>query len=234
MPDAPRRVGQALLAALTEEGPGQDLEVEGPSLANARRRQVYRYTCLRPCARVGEIGRALSMSQATVRWHERNLLENGYLEMEGARMFPEGLIDPGDASLFALLAAPGRDGVLAAAVEDPGLALQDLASRVGMTRQSASKSATELAEFGLVTLVEDGRFRRVYATDFLARKRDANRPRADAFVDRLLRRLGDDGLSPELLRRDEGVVLVRLGAGPRRVALDVPVDPYRTAWQSRL
>jgi DNA-binding transcriptional ArsR family regulator len=234
MPDASRRVGPAFLAALSHEGPGEDLEVAGPSLANARRRQVFRYLCLRPCARVGEIGRALSMSQATVRWHERNLLENGYIEMDGARVFPQGLIDPADAPLFALLGALGRDAALAAVVAEPGIALQDLASRVGLTRQSASKAATELSEFGLLSVAEDGRFRRLYATDVLGRKRDANAARVESFVDRLLRRLTDDGLSPELLRRDEAVALVRLGAGPRRVVLDLSVDPYRTAWQSRL
>jgi DNA-binding transcriptional ArsR family regulator len=234
MAEPPRRVAQAFLAAMTQEGPGEDLEVEGPSLANARRRLVYRYLCLRPCARVGEIGRALGMSQATVRWHERNLLENRYLEMDGPRMFPQGLVDPADAPLFALLAAPGRDAVLAAVVAEPGLALQDLADRVGLTRQGASKAAAELSEFSLLTIAEDGRFRRLYATDLLGRKRDGNAGRVESFVDRLVRRLAEDGLSPEVLRRDETVVLLRLGAGPRRVAMDIPVDPYRTAWQSRL
>lgn len=234
MPDAPRRVGQALLAALSQEGPGEDLEIEGPTLANAKRRQVFRYLCLRPCARVGEIGRALGMSQATVRWHERDLLENGYVELDGMRVFPQGLIDPSDAPLFTLLASTGRDAVFAACASEPGLSLQDLAARVGLTRQSASKAAVELEGAGLVSLVEDGRFRRLYPTDLLARKRTANAPRAGVFVERLLRRLIDDGLGPELLRRDGSVALMRFGVGPRRVVLDLPVDPYQTVWQSRI
>lgn len=227
-----RSLGRALETVLAKTGPGEDLEVEGPSLANARRRQLFRYLCLRPCARVGEIGRVVGMSHATVRWHERVLFENGYVELDGSRAFPRGLVDPEDASLFALLATPGRSTVLMACFSEPGISLLELAAAVGLTRQSASKVASELSDAGLVTLVEDGRFRRHYPTDALAKKREANRPRAKAFADGLLRRLGEEGLSPELLRSDDGVVLVRFGSASKRVVLDVPVDPYVSAWKS--
>ena len=227
-----RGLGRALQTVLAQEGPGEDLDIEGPSLANARRRQLFRYLCLRPCARVGEIGRVLAMSHATVRWHERDLLENRYIEVDGMHVFPRGLIDPQDSALFALLATPGRSAVLMGCYTDPGIPLLDLADRANLTRQSTSKIASELSDLGLVTLVEDGRFRRHYPTDVLARKRDTNRPRARAFADAFVRRLGDEGLSPDLLRSDGNVVLVRFGSGTKRVVLDVPVDPYVTAWKS--
>ena len=227
-----RGLGRALQTVLAQEGPGENLEIEGPSLANARRRQVFRYLCLRPCARVGEIGGILGLSHATVRWHERDLLENGYLEVEGAHAFPRGLIEPEDAPLFALLATPGRSSVLLACFTEPGVSLLELAAAVDLTRQSASKITSELSDAGLVTLVEDGRFRRHYPTDLLARKREANRPRARAFADALVRRLGEEGLSPELLRTDDGVAVVRFGSASKRVVLDVPLDPYVSAWKS--
>lgn len=233
MPDGTRRVGLALRAAIAQKGPADDLDIEGPSLANGRRRQVFRYLCIRPCARVGEIGDVLELSHATVRWHEKNLLEHGYLESDGVHAFPAGLIDPGEIGLFALLAASGRSEVLLACAEDPGISLMEIAGRVGMTRQSASKLAEELLEAGLLSDVEDGRFRRLYPTDVLARKREANMARVQAFVDRFLRRMKEDGLSSELLRRDENRVLVRFGAGDRWTVLDLPLDPYVTAWSSR-
>ncbi len=228
----PKGLGRALETVLAKEGPGEDLEVEGPSLANARRRQLFRYLCLRPCARVGEMGRVLGMSHATVRWHERDLLENGYLDFEGSHGFPRGLIDPEDASLFALLATPRRSAVLMACFTEPGVSLLELGAAVDLTRQSASKITSELSDLGLVTLVEDGRFRRHYPTDLLARKRESNRPRAKAFEDAFVRRLMDEGLSPELLRAEDGVVVVRFGSASKRVILDVPVDPYASAWRS--
>lgn len=224
-------IGRALARAVRQEGLGEDLAIEGPSLANARRRQLFRYLCLRPCARVGEIARDLSYSQATVRWHEWDLLENGYVQIEGTRVFPAGLIDPEDAGLFASLAAMGRAAVLAATFASPGTSYQEVAQQVDLTRQSVSKIAQELSEYGLLNLVEDGRYRRLYPTDRLTKKREGNRPRAAAFSDALLRRLADDGLSPELLRRDESALLVRFGVGPQRVVLDLPLDPYVTAWQ---
>ncbi len=228
----PKGLGRALETVLAQEGPGEDLEIEGRSLANARRRQVFRYLCLRPCARVGEIGRVLGMSHATVRWHERDLFENGYLELDGSHGFPRGLIDPEDAPLFALLATPGRSAVLLACFQDPGIPLLELAAAVELTRQSASKIASEFSDLGLVALVEDGRFRRHYPTELLAKKREANRPRAAAFADGFVRRLGEEGLSPELLRSGEGVLLVRFGSASKQVVLDLPTDPYATAWRS--
>src|SRR5712691_9210815 len=172
-----RGIGRALQRAVSLEGFDVDLAAEGRTLANARRRQVFRYLCLRPCARIGDIGRQLRMSQATVRWHVWSLLEHRYVDADRTRMFPAGLIDPEDAALFATLAAPGRAAVLAATFEAPGISFQDLAARVGLTRQSISKIASELTEFGLVKLLEDGRHRRVRPTEVLARKREANRVR---------------------------------------------------------
>jgi hypothetical protein len=85
-------------------------------------------------------------------------------------------------------------------------------------------------QFGLVTVAEDGRHRRAYPTNLLARKREANQGRTDAFAEGLVRRLAEEGLSPELLRRGERTLLVRFGGGSRRVLLEVPLDPYATAW----
>ncbi len=227
-----RGLGRALETVLAQEGPGEDLEIEGPSLANARRRQLFRYLCLRPCARVGEIGRVLGMSHATVRWHERVLLESGYLDLDGSHVFPRGLIDPQDAALFGVLATPGRSAVLLACFREPGVPLLELADAVDLTRQSASKITSELSDLGLVSLVEDGRFRRHYPTEVLASKRESNLPRAKAFSEALVRRLGEEGLGPELLRADPGEVLVRFGSASKHVVLDRPLDPYATAWKS--
>ncbi len=227
-----RGLGRALQMVLAQEGPGDDLGIEGPSLANARRRALFRYLCIRPCARVGEIARNVSLSHATVRWHERDLVENGYLEYDAGHLFPRGLIDPEDATLFALLTAPGRSEVLLACYSDPGVSLLDLAGRVGLSRQGASKVASELSDLGLVTLVEDGRYRRHYPTELMNRKRQANVPRTKAFAEAFMRRLADDALSPELLRDEAGTILVRFGTSSKRVVLDLPLDPYVTVWRS--
>src|SRR5256885_10756418 len=219
-----RGIGRALQKAVAREGLDVDFDAEGRSLANARRRQVYRYLCLRPCARIGDVGRDLSMSQATVRWHARDLLENRYLQAEGNRVFPVGLIDPEDSALFAALASAGRAAILSTVFESPGISFQELADRVHLTRQSASKIASELSGFGLVSVAEEGRHRRAYPTDLLVRKREANRSRADAFGEALLRRLGDDGLAPELLRRDETTLTVRFRSEEHTSELQSPCN----------
>src|SRR5207247_8925938 len=176
-----RGVGRAVQEAGAREGMDVDLRGECRSLANARRRQVFRYLCLRPCARGGDMGLDLSMSQANVRWHIWDLVENGYVQFEGARVFPIGLINPEDAALFAALASAGRAEILETVFQSPGISMQELAERVHLTRQSASKIAAELAGFGCLTTADDGRYRRVYPTDVLVRKHDANPEREDPF-----------------------------------------------------
>src|SRR5467141_3330261 len=136
-----RGIGRALQKAVAREGLDVDLDAEGRSLSNARRRQVFRYLCLRPCARIGDISRDLKISPATVRWHTWDLIENRYLQSEGVSVFPSGLIDSRDVPLFATLAAAGRAATLAAVSDVPGLSFQEIASRVGLTRQSVSKVA---------------------------------------------------------------------------------------------
>lgn len=226
-----RGLGRALQQAVSRDHLEGAPDVGGRGLANARRRDVFQYLCLRPCARIGDISQDLTISPATVRWHTWDLVENGYLQMEGARVFPAGLIQAEDAALFVAFASTGRSEFLAAASESPGNSFQEIATRIRLSRQSVSKIAAELADFGVVQLSREGRHRRVYPTDRLARKREANHPRAEAFADAFLRRLREEGLSPELLRQDETRLLLRLGTGGRRVVLEVPLDPYETAWK---
>src|SRR5256884_7644613 len=183
-----RGIGRALQKAVAREGLDEDLEGEGRSLANARRRQVFRYLCLRPCARVGDMGRDLSMSQANVRWHIWDLVENGYVQFEGARVFPIGLINPEDAALFAALEAAGRAGVLETVFQSPGISMQEIAERVHLTRQSASKIAAELAGFGCLTTADDGRYRRGDPPHTPLPKSDAKRAPAEGLYAALLSR----------------------------------------------
>src|SRR5947208_8114106 len=143
-----RGIGRALQKAVAREGLDEDLEGEGRSLANAHRRQVFRYLCLRPCARVGDMGRDLSMSQANVRWHIWDLVENGYVQFEGARVFPIGLINPDAAVLFAALASAGRAGVLGTVFNSPGISMKEIAERVNRPRRPAGKIAADLAGLG--------------------------------------------------------------------------------------
>src|SRR5256885_3231037 len=150
-----RGLGRALQAAVLREGGDADLDLEGGSLATARRRHVFRYLCFRPCARVGDVGRELRMSQATVRWHAWDLVEHGYLLVEGTRVFPAGLIDAEDASMFATLALPGRAAIFSAVFANPGISFQDLAARVRPPRPPICKISTHLVPYRPVAVAHE-------------------------------------------------------------------------------
>lgn len=226
-----RGLGHALQRAIAQDRPAAFRDVQGPTLGNARRRFVFRFLCLQPCAHVGTIAKALGMSPATVRWHEADLVSKGYLDVEGAHVFPRGLIDPADVGLFTVLGDPGRAAALVAIFANPGITVSELASALRRTRQGVSAMGSELARSGLITLAHDGRFRRHYPTDALHRKREANLSRGRAFADAFVHRLEEEGLAPEVIRHVPGTLLVRFGPGSTRVLLDIPLDPYATAWQ---
>src|SRR5204863_7441508 len=108
-----RGIGRALQKAVAREGLDVDLDAEGRSLANARRRQVYRYLCLRPCARIGDVGRDLSMSRATAGGPARDLLENRSLQAQGPPWFPVGPTNPKDPPFSVPRWSAGRSPTLA-------------------------------------------------------------------------------------------------------------------------
>src|SRR2546430_4878530 len=101
-----RGIGRALQRAVSLEGFDVDLAAEGRTLANARRRQVFRYLSLRPCARIGAMGEQLRMPQAPWRCHAWIPLGHRYSDPTRTPMFPAVLSTPEAARPSATLPPP--------------------------------------------------------------------------------------------------------------------------------
>ncbi len=228
----PRGIGRAMEKALARDEGEAPPQARESLLMHPQRRELFRLLCLRPCATAGELARQAGLSSNAVRWHLVRMAGAGLVVRDAsATYFPKGFIDPADGPLFRVLAEGGTRDVFRAILEAPGSTQREVSSELGVSRQSVFKGASVLEGHRLVTSIQDGRFRRYYPTGLLFGRREAHRPRARAFADHLLKQLQAGGLTPNVLRRTDRQLLVRISRGKSAEALDLTLDPYTTVLQ---
>jgi len=228
----PRGIGRALEKAIAQDEEETPAGARESLLMHPQRRELFRLLCLRPCATAGELARKAGLSANAVRWHLERLA-GAELVVRGpsATYHPRDLIDPADGPLLRVLGEGNTRHVFRAVLDASGTTQRELAEALGVSRQSVFKATNLLEAHKLVTSIEDGRFRRYYATDLLNRRREANRARARAFADALVKRLAASGLTPHVLRKSDTQLLVRIAQGKVAESLDLSLDPYATVLQ---
>jgi len=219
-----RRLGDALKAAVSEGYEPSEGSAARSALMNENRRRVFEYLAWHPCATVGEVADALAVSDPTAAWHLAKLVEAGYAQPVQApsRSFcAAGLnLQEAEVSVLAALARGDAPRALALVLTTPGLTAGQLAAK--MERRSARRVLQELADAGLLVAVVDGRFRRFYPGGAVsAIERNASRRLRD-FRRRLLRRLEQDRLAPELRMAPGDAVEIDLHFGDDRATLRLP------------
>jgi len=221
-------IGKALQAALDGKEPVESAAPAASPLLNAHRRRIFEYLSLRPFTAAGKIASDLKLSSSSVVWHLRSLVSGGYVvyRNDDKVYYPKDFIDPADAELFITLRTPKRRDALRSIVESPGISQVELAGAMNASRQTAGKVASELEKLGLVTVTIDGRFTRFYPTRVLKEKQERQHLRARAYVERILTRLEDERQTPQVLRRTETELQVRIGKGRGKGVLSIPLDPY--------
>ncbi len=221
-------LGKALQEALVGTEKSKPEKPSSATLFNSARRRILEYLCLRPFSKVGRISTDLKLSPSSVVWHLRNLVTAGYVSYrpETGIYYPKDLVDIEDAELFVLMQIPRKRRLLKQIIESPGISQTELATVVNLGSQTVGKISMELAEIDLVTQVQDGRLRRWYPTNLLNEKQENQRVRSRAYVDSLLERFENEGQTPQVLRRSDTELQIRLGRGREHAVLSLPLDPY--------
>ncbi len=219
-----RRLGDALKQAVSE-----DFETEAGGalrspLMNANRRRTFEYVAWHPCASVGEVARALGVSEPTAAWHLRKLAEAGYVRQVGGeprRFLASGItLTPEDVARFAVLSAPESTLVLGLAMVTPGLTATDLAA--GAQRATVRGTLRDLQAAGLLVAVVDGRYRRFYPGESVSALERGAPKRLRDFRRRLLRKLEEDRLAPEVRAAPGDAFEVDVHFGDERATLRLP------------
>ena len=221
-------LGKALESALSRKEVEKRQAPAAMPLLNVHRRRVFEYLCLRPFQTSGRIALDLKYSPSSVSWHLRRLAAAGYIthHSDGKVYYPRNFVDPEDSEIFIVLHGPKRRELLNLIINSPGISQVEAAKTIGISRQTAGKIALSYQVLGLLTKVQDGRFARWYPTDKLREKQEAQNAKSRAFVEWFLKKLEDEGQSPEMLRRTATEFQVRIGKGRGRGVLSIPLDPY--------
>ena len=160
---------------------------------------------LRPCA----LSRSVGLRPSTVNYHVRTLQEAGFVEVLGGAPSPAGYVPEVAREVLYLLGDPSVLAVARITRKSPGEGITRISARTGMSRQWCSRLVSEMERAGLVSVVRDGRTRRIYLGGAVEDAVELMRSRAFEYQDALIERLSNDGLAPEVLMATEEQLTVR-------------------------
>jgi len=199
-------------------------------LMNNARRKIFLHLCTRPASHLRAVAKRQGMSPTTASWHLRKLVSSGFVVKQSVNkksvFYPAGLLDKEEVDLFALLSTEEYREMFAYICAHPGLHQRSLSEALGVAHQNVMFLVKRLMDAGLVSKLNDGKYRRYYPTDHMSKKADESRVRKRQFRLDALAFLKRDGLAPKLVRRTDNYLLVdiKVGADPERIRLDT--NPY--------
>ncbi len=185
-------------------------------LMNHNRRKVFQHICLHPCSGVEAIASGTCLSRSSVLWHLGHLMDSGYAEKfqeRKAQVYgPAGFIQPGSVRLFSALAKRNCMRVFCSVLSNPGLDIKLLAEGLGLPAGRLRGCVKELAVAGLVIRVMDGRHARYFPTERYEDLLSEVRARSKHLIRRLMRKLADEHLRPEIkdMKRDNAVIVLNI------------------------
>lgn len=228
-----KRVGAALLEALKRDGAARQTRMRGFALSE-NDAEVLSFISHRPCSIMSHIAEGVALSQTAVKWHARKLVKVELLacrDFRGRAAFcPVGMLTDAEAEIFSLLAFPEKRAALRNVIEAPGSSQDALAGKLGVTRQSISRTMREMSGLGLVAPTRDGRAVRYYPTELLAESGDAYSERRKALLDGTLARLSGLGLKPKVIKSEPAEVHILIGAKGMQANLRLGLNPYQTVF----
>jgi predicted transcriptional regulator len=134
-----------------------------PLLAQPTRRKIFDVVSARPGASARDIQRAAGLGWGETAYHLEQLSRAGVLRRERGRgrdfYFPASM-NWEDRRLLRALRSPAQRRLLLVLSRTPGLTLQELHDRLGLSVSTASFHLRQLLEAALVEAVRDGNVRR--------------------------------------------------------------------------
>lgn len=229
-----RSLGKALkkLVSLEEEIIKQPVRKKGESiLMNQTRLNIFQYLCNYPCAHLRGISRDLEIATPTATWHLKKMIDAGLITEKkvgkSTLFYPSDLIEDEDVAVLALLSTDRARLVFLHTQQKPGETQKELYGALRISHQSVRWYASKLEELGMISSVEDGKYKRYYPTNLIFDR--ASRRRVKYFRENILNRLKKDGLDPEIIKSIDRELVVRITAGNKKSILRIPSDPFTIA-----
>lgn len=229
----PKRMVDAFKKEIDEDreapkGPGEP--ARETVTMNPRRQEILSFLCRYPCSRLSKIARELELSNAATKWHLARLMEKDFIAVKvinGDKVFfPTDMIDGTDVGLFACMNHERAIPIFRRVLSGSGVTQKDLLEDVQMNQRTVVKHATELEKVGLITIIQDGKFRRYYPTELVEKTMLEYRKRVKRFRRNLLKKLKDDGVNPKVVRATDSSLHVRITSGEKMNVLELGTQPF--------
>ena len=227
-------VGKRLMLSITRMAPAPPVRamhiIESEKLfLSSRGQKIFMCLCRNPCARTGEISASLGYSKSAVVQHLSGLIRAGFVKKNVAgnkNIFsPIGMVADDDIKIIAGLADKKSREFFLAAIWKPGISFLELASGRGLPPTTAKRKVQMLAGLGLLVMIRDGRFARIYPSESLEELQKKYRQRRHIFINALVSRLGDAGLKPEIETTIGEKTVIKLRIRKRSIILAINTNP---------
>jgi len=216
-----RRLGIPVVPAAVERpAAGESL------LMNPTRLRIFQAVYNLPFSSVRQLARRVGVAPPSVRWHLSKLMEGGLVgaTCPAGRMqyYIPGGLDEDDVAILSFLGREDRRAAVRALCQEPGL------TQLQLVRASGCKGHTirALAAQGIIEALKDGRNRRYYPGEALARRTQLHEERARRSRQLLLTTLSREGLRPECADPGRGFLEVRVRPQKSAETLRFRRNPY--------
>ena len=228
-------VGKALEAAISSKNKGDILEKKGKlkfEFMNKNRQEIFQFLCLHPCSYSSMISKATSLSLHTVNWHLRRLLESEYISKSSRGkktvFYPTGMISSIDIPILEILNSEKAKKIYIQIAQNNGIFQGEICKYLQLKHQAVIWYTRKLEMLGLITSLEDGKYKRYYPTQLLQKKKDENEKRMRIFRERLLDKFQRENIQPVVIRSNEDKIVVRISSGSTKAVLTLNTNPFVT------
>jgi predicted transcriptional regulator len=229
-------LGRAFERAITtrEEEEREHVRTGGKvEFINKNRREIFEYLCLHPCTKASQISKAVGLTYHSSIWHLKKLIGTGFIKRYSVAKknvyYPKDLIPIEDVPLLMLLNTDKARMIMLTILEKGGISQGEVCRLLSFKHQAVIWYTRKLEKHGLITSLEDGRYRRYYSTDLLQKKTDDCSNRIKNFRKNILRKLKKNGLSPTIIRSPDEKIVVRISSGKHKAVLTLHTNPYYTS-----
>jgi predicted transcriptional regulator len=231
-----KSVGKALEAAIfskTESHDPKGKEKDGKFVfMNSNRQEIFSYLCAHPCSYTSMISKATKLSLHTVNWHLRRLLETEYILRynlgKKTLFYPSEMISSSDIPILEILNNDKAKALYILIAENNGVYQGEICKSLNLRHQAVIWYTRKLESLGLISSLEDGKFRRYYPTKLLQDKKEKSTERMKIFRKRLQNKFQEENLSPTVIRSTEEKIVIRISRGASKAVLTLQTNPFVT------
>ncbi|MCK5559894.1 MAG: winged helix-turn-helix transcriptional regulator [Thermoplasmata archaeon] len=201
-------------------------------LMNPVRREIFRYLCEFPCNHLSGISRDLAITPPTTTWHLKKMIDRDLIarkKINGKIIFyPLNMIEEADIIILALINDLKVKRIFLTIKENPGITQKEISLNLELKHQTVLWHTSKLEDVGLISTIEDGKFKRYYPTNLLSELGDTHLSKLRAFREWLIKALKYDGIAPEVIRTTDKFILLRITTGREKTTLELPTNPFST------